>query len=159
MRPDSTSTDGGAISACPTLAIGGSFRPKPLLTLAVEVTQIWYSRLREDFVTAQAANSGHADSFTINNGTEIHGGVQYTVPRWWGVPRFRGGAWFDPDHSVKFTPGVGPTDPLSRGFRRPSQGREPGSRHWRIGLTGRHFEVNAASRSTTRIFSTSLIVR
>jgi hypothetical protein len=157
-------TDEGQFRVPHTLAIGGSFRPKPLLTLAVEVTQIWYSRLREDFVTAQAANSGHADSFTINNGTEIHGGVQYTVPSWWGVPRFRGGAWFDPDHSVKFTPGVGPTDPLfdERFSTALSKGENQVHGTGGIGLTfGRHFEVNAAIdiASTTRIFSTSLIVR
>jgi hypothetical protein len=157
-------TDEGQFRVPHTLAIGGAFRPKPLLTLAVEVTEIWYSRLREDFVTAQAANSGHADSFTINNGTEIHGGMQYTVPRWWGVPRFRGGAWFDPDHSVKFTPGVGPTDPLfdERLSTALSKGENQVHGTGGIGLTfGRHFEVNAAIdiASTTRIFSTSLIVR
>ncbi len=159
-------TDEGRFRVPHTLAFGGSFRPKPLLTLAIEVTQIWYSRLREDFVTAQAVNTGYADSFTIDNGTEVHGGVQYTVPRWWGVPRFRGGAWFDPDHSVKFTPAAGPAvrDPLfeERLSTALSKGENQVHGTGGVGLTfGRHFEVNAAIdiASTTRIFSTSLIVR
>jgi long-subunit fatty acid transport protein len=167
VRPDGTPrTDEGQFRVPHTLAVGGSFRPKPLLTLAVEVTQIWYSRLREDFVTAQAVNTGYADSFTINNGTEIHGGVQYTVPRWRGVPRFRGGAWFDPDHSVKFSPSATTAvrDPLfeERLSTALSKGENQVHGTGGIGLTfGRHFEVNAAIdiASTTRIFSTSLIVR
>jgi long-chain fatty acid transport protein len=149
-----------------TLAFGASYRPRPPLTLALEVTHIWYSQLREDFVTDQAANSGRADSFSVNDGTEIHGGVQYVVPRWRGVPRFRAGVWFDPDHSVHFTPGAGATaddrlfdERLSTAL---STGKNQVHGTGGVGLTfGRHVEVNAGIdiASTTRIFSTSLIIR
>lgn len=156
----------GAFRVPNTLAFGASFRPKPPLTVAVEVTRIWYSRLREDFVTAQAAASNRADSFTIDDGTEVHGGVQYAVPRWRGVPRFRGGVWYDPDHSVHFTPATatGASDRLfdERFSTALSTGKSQVHGTGGVGLTfGRHFEVNAAIdiASTTRIFSTSLIVR
>jgi hypothetical protein len=166
QRDGSILVSNGQFRVPHTLAFGASFRPKPPLTLAVEVTRIWYSRLREDFVTAQAAGSGRADSFTVDDGTEVHGGVQYVVTRWRGVPRFRAGAWFDPDHSVHFTPGAGATftdrlfdERLSTAL---STGRNQVHGTGGIGLTfGAHLEVNGAVdiASTTRIFSTSLIIR
>jgi hypothetical protein len=149
-----------------TLAFGASVRPRPPLTLAVEVTRLWYSRLREDFVTDQAFGSGRGPSFSIDDGTEIHGGVQYAVPEWRGVPRFRAGVWFDPDHSVHFTPGAGATandrlfdERLSTAL---STGKNQVHATGGIGLTfGSHVEFNAAFdlASTTRIFSSSLILR
>ncbi len=149
-----------------TLAFGASFRPRPLLTVSAEVTRLWYSRLREDFVTVQAAPTGRVDSFTIDDGTEIHGGVQYTVPRWRGLPRFRGGAWFDPDHSVHYTPAGGNTsgDRLfdERLTTALSTGKNQVHGTGGIGLTfGSHLEVNAGFdlSSTLRIFSTSVIIR
>lgn len=148
-----------------TLAFGASFRPIPLLTMAVEVTHVWYSRLREDFVTDQALSSGHVSGFSIDNGTELHGGIQYAVPRWRGLPRFRAGAWFDPDHSVHYTPGAGtPADPTfdERLTTALSTGKNQVHATGGIGLTlGAHLEFNAAfdAASTTRIFSSSLILR
>jgi long-subunit fatty acid transport protein len=149
-----------------TLAFGASVRPMPALTLALEVTRLWYSRLREDFVTDQAVGSGRASSFSIDDGTEVHGGVQYAVPQWRGLPRFRAGAWFDPDHSVHFTRGAGATasdrlfdERLSTAL---STGKNQVHATGGIGLTlGSHIEFNAAFdvASTTRIFSSSLILR
>jgi hypothetical protein len=149
-----------------TLAFGASLRPRPPLTVAVEVTRIWYSRIREDFVTDQAANSGRASSFSIDDGTEIHGGVQYTVREWSGLPRFRAGAWFDPDHSVQFMPGAGLTANDRLFDERLSMALSTGKNQVHVtggvGLTlGSHVEFNAAFdlASTTRTFSSSLILR
>jgi long-chain fatty acid transport protein len=96
-----------------TFAVGASYQviptPKPgagappsILTLAAEITEVTYSRLRLDFVTDQAKNSGRADQFLIDNGLEVHGGAEYMVSRWPLTPAFRGGIWFDPDHSVRY---------------------------------------------------------
>jgi len=147
-----------------TLAFGASARLKPPLTIAVDVTRIWYSQLREDFVTDQALGSGRPEAFTIDDGTEIHGGVQYAVPRWPGLPRFRGGVWYDPDHSVHFTPTSSPSDLLfnERFSAALSTGKNQVHVTGGVGLTfGRHLEFNAAfdAASTTNIFSSSLIVR
>ena len=116
-------------------------------------------------MTDQALSSGHVSSFSIDNGTEIHGGVQYAVPQWRGLPRFRAGAWFDPDHSVHFTPGLGtPVDVTfdERMKTALSTGKSQVHATGGIGLTfGSHVEFNAAFdlASTTRIFSSSLILR
>jgi long-chain fatty acid transport protein len=147
-----------------TLAFGASARLTPPLTVAVELTRVWYSRLREDFVTDQALSSGHQAGFRIDNGTEIHGGIQYAVRRWRTVPRLRVGAWFDPDHSVHFTPEATAPDRLfdERLSTALSTGKNQVHLTGGIGLTlGSHLEFNAAldAASTTRIFSSSLIVR
>ena len=85
-----------------TLAVGASARLKPPLIVAVEITRIGYSRLREDFVIDQARGFRQVDDFSIDDGTEIHAGVQYAWPRRRWAPRLRGGAWLDPDHSIKY---------------------------------------------------------
>ncbi len=150
-----------------TLAFGASFRLKPPLTVAAEFTHVWYSRLRDDFVSDVARRSGREDSFSIDDGFEIHGGVQYAVPRWRGVPRFRAGAWFDPDHSVHFEPASAASGSIDRLFDERlatalSKGKNQVHVTGGIGLTfGAHLEFNAAfdASSTTRVLSTSFIVR
>ena len=144
-----------------TLAFGGSFRPRPPLLAAFEVTYVRYSRLREDFVTDQALSVGFPDNFTIDDGVEVHGGIQYAVPSWRFVPRFRGGVWFDPDHSVHFTP-TGNASFDERMSTALSTGKNQVHGTGGVGLTfGSHFELNAGFdvSSTTRILSTSLILR
>ena len=164
-RDGGTPERSGLFRVPDTLGFGASFRSGSSILTAVEVTHVWYSRLREDFVTDQARASNRQDSFTINDGTEIHGGVQYAVPRWRGVPRFRAGLWFDPDHSVHFAPDPAhPTDALfdERLTTALSKGRNQVHGTGGLGLTlGGRLELNAAFdlSPTTRIFSSSLILR
>jgi hypothetical protein len=101
----------------PKPAVAGASAPPPpsILTVAGEITAVTYSRLRVDFVTDQAKNSGRADQFLIDNGLEVHGGVEYMVTRWPLIPAFRGGIWFDPDHSVRYEIPTS-TTPLDRLF-------------------------------------------
>ncbi len=87
-----------------TLALGVSVRPRPVLTIAGEMTRVTYHRLRDDFVTDQARATQREDSFDIENGVELHAGIQYAMPAIRFRPRFRGGIWRDPDHSVHFSP-------------------------------------------------------
>jgi hypothetical protein len=150
-----------------TTGAGVSLRAFGAMTVASEVTYVSYGRLREDFVTDQARGSGRVDSFTIDSATEFHVGVQYARPLWWGLPRFRGGSWFDPDHSVQYTspgPGLFPSDRLFD--ERLSVALSTGRDRWHvsagIGLTfGTHVEFNAGfdRASQSRIFSSSLILR
>jgi hypothetical protein len=150
-----------------TLAFGGAWRPRPTLTLATEVTYVSYGRIREDFVTDQARGSGQEDRFDIDNGVEVHGGVQLTRPDWRLLPRFRAGLWFDPDHSVHFTPAGSSSTPVDRLFdERLSTALSTGANqvHYTagVGLTFHpRLELNAGVDlgSKTRLFSVSFIVR
>ena len=84
------------------------------LLLSGEVKRLRYSRLRFDFIEDQAIDSGVQDQIALNDGTEFHAGVQYTLenPAW--LPRFRAGVWSDPDHSTKFLPGAVADHPETR---------------------------------------------
>lgn len=137
------------------------------ITVAAELTRVSYSRLREDFVTDQARASGRIESFRLDSGTEWHGGVQVAKPLWRFGPRFRAGLWYDPDHSVKFTPSASSVTAIDRLFDERlgvalSTGKNQVHVTGGVGLTfGSHLEFNAGLdfASTTRIVSTSLIVR
>jgi long-subunit fatty acid transport protein len=85
-----------------TLAVGASFRPVSVVTVAMEVTRVQYSRLRRDFVTDQARAVKRESDFDIPNGTEVHIGAQYLPTISYGAPKLRAGVWYDPDHSVQF---------------------------------------------------------
>jgi long-subunit fatty acid transport protein len=99
-----------------TLAVGTSFRPSTTLTLALEITRVHYSRLRDDFVTDQARAVRREADFTVKSGTEVHLGAQYLPTTSYGAPKFRVGLWFDPDHSVQFNPSMPATTITDRLF-------------------------------------------
>ena len=99
-----------------TLAFGLSHRPRPSIILAAEVTRITYARLEDEFVTDQARGDGRAADFKIDSGTEVHIGGQYLALQWRWAPKFRLGAWYDPNHSVRFRPTAMPTTSGDRLF-------------------------------------------
>lgn len=150
-----------------SLAAGASLRLSSPLTLAAEVTRIGYSRLVEDFITDQARADGRANDFSVSDGTEFHLGAQYALPQIKGRPRLRAGAWFDPDHSVKFTPRQASTSAFARVFDERlatalSRGGNQIHGTGGIGLTlHRRVEFNAAASvsSSQFRFSSSVIVR
>lgn len=99
-----------------TLALGVSHRPRPSILLAAEVTRIVYERLEDEFVTDQARGVGRGADFHIDSGTEIHVGGQYLALQWKWAPKLRLGAWFDPNHSVRFRPSGTPVTASDRFF-------------------------------------------
>jgi hypothetical protein len=138
-----------------------------VLTVATEVTRVTYGRLREDFVIDQAQFTGREDSFQIESGTEVHVGVQYWPTLERGAPQIRAGAWYDPDHSVQFTPLANPTSSADRTFDErlsTALGRGESLVHYTGGigfsLTPR-FEINAAIDVTSQshVLSTSMVIR
>lgn len=150
-----------------TLAIGASFRPLPALILAAEVTHVSYSRLVREFVTDQARGVGREQDFDIDDGTEVHVGAQYVALAWRGAPKFRAGAWYDPDHSVEFRPQAAPVTRDARLFDERLQAAlssGEGRVHVTAGVgfsISSQVELNVAAdlASRSRVFSTSLILR
>ncbi len=150
-----------------TVGLGISAHVRPELVVSAEVTRVLYSRLREDFVTDQALATGRAADFHIDDGTEVHVGVQYAFRRTRFVPRLRLGAWFDPDHSVRFRPQQASSTIFSRIFDERlaaalSQGEDQLHVTAGAGMTlARRVELNIGTdfTSSQHRVSTSLIVR
>jgi hypothetical protein len=159
----------GAFRVPHTFAFGISARATPALIVSGEVTRIQYSRLVDSFVIDQARVTGRQDSFTIDDGTELHAGAQLAVRRQAGAPvRVRGGIWYDPDHSVRFEPlSAGtPTNALDRLFDErlsAALSKRGGQLHGTagVGLTlSPRFEFNGGVDAASRnlLLSASLIV-
>ena len=60
-----------------------------------------YQALLDGYVSAQTEASAKGAHFKLDDGNEIHGGFEYTLP---GTiaPRLRIGVWRDPDHGVRY---------------------------------------------------------
>ncbi len=147
-----------------TLSAGASLRHGPWIASG-ELTRIGYARLQRDFVTIQTR--GRDADFSIDNGIEVHGSVQYAWRRAQGPPiRLRGGAWFDPDHSVQFHPVSEPQTASERTsndiFRTAlSQGGDQLHITGGVGITltpALELNVGFDGARRTKLFSTSVIV-
>jgi hypothetical protein len=143
----------------------GDERAVGQLLFTGEVTHVSYARLNRDFVSSQAI--GQESDFRIDSGTQLHAAVQYSWLRDRRPPiLLRGGAWFDPDHSVRFTPASLPGDASGRikaEVFRAALGNGKDQVHATGGIGIRikpRIELNAGFdlASTIKLFSTSLIV-
>jgi len=150
-----------------TLAVGASIRPAIALTLAAEITRVQYSRLRRDFVSDQARAVNREADFDIHSGTEFHFGAQYLPTTSYGAPKFRGGLWYDPDHSVRFSASMPATSIPARIFdERLNVALSTGKNlvHYTGGLglsLSPRFELNGGFDITTRsrTLSVSCVIR
>jgi hypothetical protein len=82
--------------------IGVSYRPTDLLTIAFDVVRVNYSSLTKDFVVTLTPESVHPADFTVDDGTEIHGGAEYVFfVKTIGIV-VRGGGYLEPDNRIRF---------------------------------------------------------
>jgi long-chain fatty acid transport protein len=154
----------------PHVIAGGAVYELPLngrrILMMVDVAHVTHSRLYEDFLVDQAVGTNIESNVYVDDGTEIHAGVQYTAEtvRW--RPRYRFGVWSDPDHSINYQVDS-PGSTASRRVldERMSASLAPGDRQFHVagglGLTmtpraelnvGADFSSNAFTISTSLIF-------
>jgi long-subunit fatty acid transport protein len=73
-----------------------------------EVTWVGYESLLDGWVSAQSVGSGRVANFTMDDGVELHAGIEYVLPKPVRWPlALRTGVWRDPDHAIKY---AAPTD-------------------------------------------------
>jgi hypothetical protein len=90
-----------------TIAVGASaltFNESLLFT--AEYTRVFHSQLRSQYVDVligQGESAAKAANFSIADSNEVHVGAEYILPVA-RHPGIRGGFWYDPDHSVHFSP-------------------------------------------------------
>lgn len=88
------------------LAIGASAPLGARFLLTGEYTRVFHSQLRDGYVDVlinQGESQTRADRFSIDDAGEVHFGAEYLLPVA-RRPAIRGGVWFDPDHSVHYSP-------------------------------------------------------
>jgi long-subunit fatty acid transport protein len=93
----------GSLNVPDRYSVGAAIRLTGELTVAAEVTHVRYSSL-QTFVDMQSALSGRSSQFSVHDGTEIHGGVEYVFAGASLQPAIRFGVWHDPDHSIEYEP-------------------------------------------------------
>jgi len=88
--------------------LGLAFRPNDALRLAFDYDRVRYSQLVHGFVdifdlaTLSPEDSPELDRFRIDDAGELHLGMEYAFLRSWPVLTLRAGAWYEPDHSLRF---------------------------------------------------------
>ncbi len=101
---------------------GVAFRATEFLTVTLDVVHIRYEELLDDFdiVSTLAGSStlplSSTENYTIDNGTEVHAGVEYIIPFGNRFLALRSGVYNEPDHTIRFTGSTG--DPRIDIFQR-----------------------------------------
>jgi len=145
--------------------IGPFSSPRATWQVTTEYKRVQNSELRSSYVASFLRvndPSEKAYAFSIDDSNEFHLGAEYVLSsrRW--RPSFRGGLWYDPDHSVQYS---SPTtnDLYDERFRASlSTGKD--LMHYTFGLgllASRQLEFNIAGDASSRstVISASAIVR
>lgn len=88
--------------------IGLAFRPTDAFRLAFDLDHVRYSQLTDGFVdifdlaTLSPSQLDEIDRFVIDDADELHLGLEYAFLRHWPVVTLRAGAWYEPDHTLRF---------------------------------------------------------
>ena len=133
--------------------------------VTTEYKRVQNSELRSSYVTSFLRvndPSEKAYAFSIDDSNEFHLGAEYVLSSTSWRPAFRGGLWYDPDHSVQYS-SPATNDLYDERFRASlSTGKD--LMHYTFGLglvTSRQLEFNFAGDVTSRstVISASAIVR
>jgi hypothetical protein len=87
------------------LAVGAEWHVTKTFRVAADWDFVRYSELKRDFINFQSISSARERQLRLDDGHEIHGGVEYMALNVLPVPlAIRTGAWLDPDHAVRYEP-------------------------------------------------------
>jgi long-subunit fatty acid transport protein len=82
--------------------LGARVQPMGNFSFSVDYDRVLYSRLKDDYISFQVADSVKS-RIDIADGNEVHVGAEYVFTSVAHTPSIRGGLWYDPDHSVHYT--------------------------------------------------------
>lgn len=97
-------TRGGHFKVPDVASVGVEWRVGSATRILADYARVRYAQLKSDFIDIQALSSGRPDQLRIDSGSEVHGGVEYVLANLARPLALRGGAWFDPDHAVRYVP-------------------------------------------------------
>lgn len=82
--------------------VGIAIRPTVAFTISLDVNEVEYSALVEDFTTLLVSN--RADLFEVDDATEVHLGFEYRFLNMANPVTLRAGVWEDPAHQIQRRP-------------------------------------------------------
>jgi long-chain fatty acid transport protein len=103
----------GSFKVPDVFGVGVSWRavnhPAGVLRALVDYDRVQYAQLKRDFIDFQAIASNRQSQLQIDSANEVHAGAEYRILKFRGKPLkreivFRGGTWYDPDHTVRYVP-------------------------------------------------------
>lgn len=143
--------------------IGAEWKLNGVFRVTADYNRVSYAQLKKDFIDIQSLSSGRQDQLHIDSGNEVHAGFEYLVLNLAIPLAVRGGAWYDPDHSVHYEP-TAANDRLDVLLAATLPGTE-GLVHYTFGagvvLPWHGIEVNGAGdfSSRTRYLTASCVLR
>lgn len=158
---DPTLSRTGTFHTPGVMGVGVAYQPNGEWSFGVDYDRVQYAHLTDTFITIQVDPSV-ADRVSVASGNEWHMGAEYTFAATDRKPSLRVGAWWDPDHAVRYTPDRSGSDADTR-----LQAVFPGGRsvwHYCVGLgvpLSRSLEMNVGADLTRgrKYASGSLIAR
>jgi len=93
----------GAFKVPDVFGAGVAWQAAERWRVLVDYDFVHYSQLKQDFIDFQAISSNRQDQVILDNGHEIHAGVEYLWLRPDRAPlAFRAGWWRDPAHAPRY---------------------------------------------------------
>lgn len=165
-RPRTTFVNEDTVLDLPDVAaLGVSYQPRQNLTVNFDLAYVLYSQLignqDEDqlFVVIFGQNefpAARAEDFVIDDATEVRLGIEYVFAQLKAPLALRAGAWWDPDHRLRYEGGYEPS--RARFFAGDDEV------HFTAGLGlvfGPHLQLDAAADVSDNydVYSLSTVVR
>jgi long-subunit fatty acid transport protein len=86
-------------------SLGVAARATRVITVSADFTHVRYSQMTDGFLTLFASSpltATVAADYSVKDGNEVHGGVQYFDPNAKAPIAVRGGIWYDPAHAIVY---------------------------------------------------------
>jgi len=83
---------------------GFAWRLSDTWRIVADYDRVQDSQIKSDFIDFQALSSGRQAQLTVDDANEIHAGVEYRLSIGGRSIALRGGTWYDPAPSVRYTP-------------------------------------------------------
>lgn len=162
ILPDNTRSS-GTFAVPSSYTAGIVVQPTDRLAIVLDYSRLQYSSLERGFVDTIVGPGSEPAQFSIENGDELHIGVEYVLTQLPGTPAIRLGGWYDPAHGVYFERSATLNPFFNDLFSSALEGGDDVIHYTGgVGLSfNRHVEFNAAADLTTlnKLFSASAIFR
>jgi long-subunit fatty acid transport protein len=84
--------------------LGLEWRATDVLRLVVDYDRVQHAQLLDDFIRFQSLISKRPERLMLDDGNELHVGLEYLLPNAPIPLALRGGFWHDADHVVRYDP-------------------------------------------------------